>query len=289
VELHSKIGASSLNTFSTDLTSAFQAMVQHANGNRVTFYTLGATERLGGISAASGTSSCTPDLENVEQASLGDSLLRLADGTGGLASVNAGNPGLVLARMSDDFQSYYSLGFVPRKQGAPANADRKIEVVVPGRSDLVVRSRSGHRERPDRERMIDRTLAALLLDPGQNPLEVALEFTRETKKDAGQLAVEVLVKFPLAHLVLLPHGDFHEGKVSIWVSARDSDGKTSPVRDVSVPIRVPNDQVLTVLGQNAAYKMQLTLRDGEHRIAVAVRDELGNVDSAVVVPWKPGQ
>ena len=293
-ELHSKVGASSLNTFSTDLTSAFQAMVQHANGNRVTFYTLGATEKLGGISAAAGTSSWTPDLENVEQASLVDSLLRLADGTGGLASVNAGDPGRVLVRMSDDFQSYYSLGFVPRKRdgqpdGRSENADRKIEVVVPGRRDLIVRSRSGHRERPDRERMIDRMLAALLLDPGQNPLEVALEFTRETKKDAGQLAVEVLVKFPLAHLVLLPHGDFHEGKVSIWVSARDVDGRTSPVRDVSVPIRVPNDQVLTVLGQNAAYKMQLTLRDGEHRIAVAVRDELGNVDSAVSVPWKPGQ
>lgn len=290
-QLRSKMGASPLDTLHSDLTAAFNTMVQHANGDRVTFYTLGATEGLGGLSVATGTASWTPELEALEKANLVDSLLRLADGTGGLASVNAGDPGPALASMNDDFQSYYSLGFVPMMvPGAKSEGqDRKVEVAVRSRRDLVVRSRSGHRERSDRERMTDRTLAALLLDPGQNPLDLALEFTRETKKDDGQLALEVLVKFPLSRLVLLPSGDFHEGKVSIWVSARDLGGRISPVRDVAIPIRVPNDQVLTALGQNAAYKMQLVLRAEEQRIAVAVRDELGNVESAVSVPFKPGQ
>jgi VWFA-related protein len=286
-QLRTKMGASPLDTLNSDLTAAFNTMVRHANGNRVTFYTLGATEGLGGLSAATGTASWTPDLEALEKANLVDSLLRLADGTGGLASVNAGDPGPALGRMNDDFQSYYSLGFVPIKK--TDGKDRKIEVAVRGRRDVEVRFRSGHSERSDRERMTDRTLAALLLDPGENPLDVALEFTRETKKDGGQLALEVLVKFPLARLVLLPSGEFHEGKVSIWVSARDAGGRSSPVRDVTVPIRVPNDQVLTALAQNAAYTMQLVLRDEEQRIAVAVRDELGNVESAVAVPFKPGQ
>jgi VWFA-related protein len=286
-ELRSKMGASPLDTFNDDLTAAFNAMVRHANGNRVTFYTLGATEGLGGLSVAMGTASWTPEIEALEKANLVDSLLRLADGTGGLASVNAGDPGPLLGRMNDDFQSYYSLGFVPARKST--GKDHKIEVTVRGRRDVEVRYRSGHSERTDRERMTDRTQAALLLDPGENPLEVALEFTRETKTDDGQLAVEVLVKFPLARLVLLPSGEFHEGKVSIWVSARDPEGRSSPVRDVTVPIRVPNDQVLTALAQNAAYTMKLVLRDEEHRIAVAVRDELGNVESAVSVPFKPGQ
>jgi VWFA-related protein len=286
-QLRTKMGASPLETLNTDLTADFDTMVRHANGNRVTFYTLGATEGLGGLSAAAGAGSWTPDLESLERANLSDSLLRLADGTGGLASINAGDPGVLLGRMNDDFQSYYSLGFVPAKK--TEGKDHKIEVAVRSRRDVEVRFRSGHSERSGRERMTDRTLAALLLDPGENPLDVALEFTRETKKEDGQLAVEVLVKFPLSRLVLVPSGEFHEGKVSIWVSARDLGGRSSPVRDVTVPIRVPNDQVLTALAQNAAYTMQLVLRDEEHRIAVAVRDELGNVESAVSVPFKPGQ
>jgi hypothetical protein len=53
------------------------------------------------------------------------------------------------------------------------------------RRDLVVRHRTGQRERPNAERMSDRTLAALLLDPGQNPLEVALEVVRETRTTRG--------------------------------------------------------------------------------------------------------
>jgi VWFA-related protein len=295
-QISSQVGASSLDAFSHDLTAAFGAMVQHANGNRVTVYSLGGTEELAGLSVTAGLSAWTPDLESLEQKNLADSLLRLAGDTGGLTAVNAGDPGLTLAQMSDDFRSYYSLGISPeRKPGAPEDRERKIDVALRNRRDLVVRTRSSHRERPDRERMIDRTRAALLLDPGQNPLEVALEFTRETKQGDEQLnverveRVEMLVKFPLAHLLLLPSGDFHEGKVSIWVSASDPDGRISPVREVTVPIRVPNDQLLTVLGQNGAYKMPLVLHTGEHRIAVAVRDEIGHVESAVSVPFKSGQ
>jgi VWFA-related protein len=276
--LAGKFGASPLESFNNDLTAAFNAMVQHANGNRVTFYTLGATESLGGAA----------DFETVERMNRTETLLRLAEGTGGLGSMNAGDPGLVLTGMNEDFQSYYSLGFSPAP-GKTEGKEHKLEVAVRGRRDLVVRSRSAHRELPDRERMTDRTRAALLLDPGANPLEVALEFTRETKKNDGKLDVEMLVKFRLSQLVLIPQGEFHEGKVSIWVSARDAEGRASPVRDITVPIRVPNDQILTALGQNAAYKMPLTLRAEEHRIAVAVRDELGNVESAVSVPFKPGQ
>jgi hypothetical protein len=143
--------------------------------------------------------------------------------------------------------------------------------------------------------MSDRTLAALLLDagpnpgsnPGQNPLDVALEIGRETKNAKGQLEVEVLVKFPLARLVLVPQGGVHEGKVSVWVSARDLRGRLAPVQEIAVPIRIPNDQLLTALGQTAAYKMPLVLRPEEHRIAVAVRDEIGNVDSTVTAAFKP--
>jgi VWFA-related protein len=281
-------GASSFDGFDDDLTRNFDEMAQRANGNRVTLYSLGATEELAGASAESGGSTTwSAGLEAIETNNLTEPLHQLADGTGGLASVNTVNPGPILERMCEDFDAYYSLGFVPRDR-----QDRKhhrIEVALRNRRDLVVRHRTGRRERPNGERMSDRTLAALLLDPGENPLEVALDVVRETKNDKGQLLVEVLVKFPIARLVLLPQGNFHEGKVSVWVGTRDLRGRNSTVQEIAVPIRVPNDQLLTALGQTAAYKMPLLLRPEEHRIAVTVRDELGNVDSAVTIPFKPGQ
>jgi len=283
-----KVGASELDAFDQDTTSLFERMIEHANGNRVTFYTLAAAQELSGLSAETGGSATwTSDLETAEFVNLTESLHRLADGTGGLASVNANDPRRILARLCDDFGSYYSLGFVP--QGRKDAKNRKLEVAVRGRRDLLVRHRTGRRERPLQERMTDRTLAALLLDPGQNPLEVALDVGRETKNDKGQILVEVLVKFPIARLVLLPQGNAHEGRVSVWVSARDQHGRSSPVQEIAIPIRVPNDQLLTALGQTAAYKMPLLLRPEEHRIAVAMRDELGNVDSAVTASFKPGQ
>lgn len=281
-------GASPLDSFQHDLTQFFDQATDHANGNRVTFYTLGATEELAGLSAESGGfAAWGSELERMETFNMTESLQRLADATGGLSSVNGINPGPILARMRDDFDSYYSLGYMPeaRKDGK----HRRVEVRLPNRRDLVVRHRDGRRERTDRDRMTDRTLAALLLDPGKNPLEVELEMVKETRNDKGQMQVEVLVKFPLAKLVLLPQGTFHEGRVSLFVSARDTKGRSSPVQEIAIPIRVPNDQLLTALGQTAAYKMPLLLRPEEHRIAVAVRDELGNVDAAVTTSYTPGK
>jgi VWFA-related protein len=286
--LNPAVGASPFDGFRNDLTSSFDEMVHHANGNRVTFYTLGATEELAGVSADLGPSSTwTRDLENTEQMNLAESMRRLADGTGGLLSMNASDPGPILERMREDFDSYYSLGFVP--QGKKDGKNRKIQVAVRGRRDLLVRHRNGRRERPVGERMTDRTLAALLLDPVQNPLDVALDFMSEKKNAKGQIELEVLVKFPLAHLVLLPQAKVHQGKVTVWVGARDQHRRNSPVQEIAIPICVANDQLLTALGQTAAYKMPLVLRPEEHRIAVVVRDELGNLDSTVVTSFKPGQ
>ncbi len=270
-----------------DLTREVQDLADTANANRVTFYTAGTTEELAGVSAAASFSaSWGSTLEALEKANLRASLDTLAGGTGGLSAVDLPNPGALFGRMREDFDVYYSLGYVPERRRDGKN--RKLEVRVRGRQDLQVRSRAGRRDTTNQERMSGRTLAALVLDPGANPLELAVECTGETR-DKDQFLVDVLVKFPLAKLVLLPKESFHEGRVTLYVGARDSRGRTSPIQAIVVPVRVPNDQLLTVLGQTAAYKTTLRLRDDAHTIAVAMRDELGNADAAVAVKHRPGQ
>jgi VWFA-related protein len=270
-----------------DLTKEFQELVDHANANRVTFYSLGALEELSGVGADTRTSGVWgSQMENLEKMNLQQSLDRIAIGTGGLSAVDLIDPRSLFVRMREDFDSYYSLGYVPARRRDGKN--RKIEVRIRSREDLRVRNREGRRDQTNRERMADRTLAALVLDAGANPLELAVDFIGE-KSEKDQYLVEVLVKFPLAKLVLLPKERFHEGQVTLFVGARDSRGRMSPIQAIDVPIRVPNDQLLTALGQTAAYKTTLRMRNEAHTVAVSIRDELGNADSAIAVPYTPGK
>ena len=56
---------------------------------------------------------------------------------------------------------------------------------------------------------------------------------------------------------------------------------------MEVPIHIPNEKLVEALGGVAGYRMVLLLRPEEHLVAVAVRDELGQVDSTVTDVWSP--
>ncbi|HET9227214.1 MAG TPA: VWA domain-containing protein [Thermoanaerobaculia bacterium] len=281
-----QVGYSAFDGNRDDATPLLQELIAHANSNRVTFYSLGATPELMGVSAEVGRSDTYDmNMEAMDRTTLQSSLIMVAGGTGGLSSVDAAT-GPMLDRMRQDFDTYYSLGYVPA-QGRDGRR-RSVEVKVRDAS-LRVRHREAHRERTMPERMTSRAMSALLLGEEDNPLEVAVDFGKEKKNDKGLYEVEVLVKFPLANLVLVPQDQFHEGRLWVFVGARDSHGRNSPITQVAVPIRVPNDQLLTALGQVGAYRMTLLLRPEPHTVAVAVRDEIGNADSTARAQYTPGQ
>jgi VWFA-related protein len=285
--LAEEIGASPLDSFADSLTPKLRQLTERANANRVTFYTLGSTE-LPGLGADSpGGFAWTSELQNTERLNLAESLDRLASDTGGLSAVDLVDPRSILNRMRDDFDSYYSLGYVPQRRRD--GKSRPIQVKVRNR-DLVVRHRTAYRERTNTERMTDHTLAALLLGGNvqENPLEVSVELVKETRDKKDRIQLDLIVKFPLANLVLLPREQFHEARATIYVASRDLQGRISPVQKIDIPFRVPNDQLLTALGQTAGYKTSLLLRAEEHVLAIGVRDELGQVESAATVKYKPG-
>jgi VWFA-related protein len=279
-----RVGASSLESFRHDTTRLFQEMVEHANASRATFYTLAAPEDFSGRSAEyAGDPHWSQDLAATAAINQTQPLQSLAAGTGGLAAVDT--PRNLLERLRGDLDAYYSLGYVPthRKDGKK----HQLAVKLHDRS-LVVRARESYRERTGIQTTSTRTLSALLLGEEVNPFEVSFAVEGESKDKKGQYQVTLLVKLPMAKLVLLPHGDAHEGRMRIFVGARDTEGRISDINEIAVPIRVPNDQILTVMGQNAATRITLLLRPGEHRLAVGVRDELGNTDSTVTSNYTAG-
>jgi len=185
--------------------------------------------------------------------------------------------------MNRDFGAYYSLGYAPDRERD--GKSHKLEVRVEGR-DLEVRHRETFREQTLEEFMNGRTRSAALLGGHENPLGVVMEFGRPAPEQDGQL-VPVMVKVPLAKLVLLERQDAHVGRIGIFICARDGKGRVSPVQSIDVPIRVPSDKLPAALAQVAGYRLTLKMRPEEHAVAVSVRDALGRVESTVTEQFDP--
>ena len=282
-----------------DATHLFEALGRKANASRVTFYTiLAAGDTPQTITPAEQTALFNPTqddskfqvwnrgLQSVENANIKGSMQILAESTGGLATLNTRNFGQALARIQRDFSTYYSLGYEAPESGN--FDDHRIRVKVL-RDGLKIRHRESYRLRSTQDQMEARTRSALLFEDPQNPLGVKVEFGAPKKDEKGFYLVPVIVKFPINKIVLAPGEHMHQGDVSIFVGARDLDGGgLSPVQRLPAPVTVPNDRLMTALGQVAGYRMMLHLREGAHAVAVSVRDEVAQTESTAVVSYDTG-
>jgi VWFA-related protein len=279
-----QVGASKFDAFRNGTTQLFENLVERANANRVTFYTLAAPEELSGRTADSaGDDYFTPELTNIDDMNQVMPLQILAGATGGVAAVDKTT--FLLDRLRTDIDTYYSLGYVPThpKDG------KKHKLRVKVRDHAVkVRAREGYRERTGPELTASHTLTALLLGESANPFDVSLSIEGESKDKKGQYQVTLLVKLPMEKLVLLPRGGAHEGKVRIFVGAKDTEGRISAINEIALPVRVPNEQILTAMTQSVATRVTLLLRPGESTLAVGVRDEQGSTDSTVIGTYTAG-
>ena len=262
---------------------------RHANANRVTFYSVGAGRGGrggGGVTAEFGgyARAWTAAVETIDNSNQGGNLQELAAATGGRSMTNSYNFDKLFSAMSRDLSSYYSLGYTLDRERD--GKDHRLRVRVKGRK-VKVRHREHYRDSTRDEVMGGRTRSALLLGGEQNPLAVRLQFGRVAKDKRGRYLVPIMIKVPLVKLVLVPRGEVHLGRIGIFLSARDGEGRASPVQSMDVPIRIPQTQLADALGQVAGYRMVLRMRPEEHAVAVAVRDEIGQVESTVTDRWQP--
>ncbi len=258
-----------------------QALAAHANAQRVTLYTLQAS----GLQAP-GASQATlgpedrlfrfPAVGTSLRLNHRDSLQLLADETGGRSILDANDFLPDLDRMLQDFESYYSLGFTPAHNGD--GREHRIEVKVK-RAGVGLRYRQSYRDKPALEKTFDRTLAALLYGFEDNPLQITVEVGEQTPGPAGSFNVPVHLRIPLWKLAILNRETLYEGNLRLMVASRSEDGRSSPVRQIQVPLQIPRKQVLNAMGQFYIYTLTLQLPPGEQRVAVAVRDELAATTS----------
>jgi VWFA-related protein len=271
-----------LDAQSYSVAKDLQTLAAHANAHRVTLYTLQP-----GLAAPDASDASFgpndrmfqfPSIGSALRASNRESLQFLADETGGRAILDANQFLPDLARMREDFASFYSLGYTPAHNGD--GREHKIEVRVK-RPGVRLRYRQSYRDKPTLEKTVDRTFAALLYGIEDNPLEIKVEVGDQTPGPAGTWTVPIRLKIPLFKLAILNHEEIgtFAGNLRLFVATHTPDGGSSPLRQVEVPIRIPRKQVLNAMGQFYLYTLTLQLKPGEQQVAVAVRDEIGATTS----------
>ncbi|MFL6194134.1 MAG: VWA domain-containing protein [Thermoanaerobaculia bacterium] len=280
-----------LDALKYSLSQRFIDLAAHANANRVTFYTLQASG-LRGFASADAESEpglrllTTGAIQQIQRGNLKDSLTALAVDTGGRAMLDVNDFLPELARMQEDFESYYSLGYTPVHTGDGKQHRIAVKVNRPG---VRVRYRQTYRDKPVMEKAADRTLAALLHGLEENPLGIEMTVGDPLPGEAGLWAVPVRLRIPLFKLAILNQEQTYEGRLRLLVATSDAKGGTSAVRQVEVPLKIPRKEVLSAMGQYYLYTLTLKMPAGDQRVAVAIRDDLAAQTSYLTRPVKVGE
>jgi VWFA-related protein len=264
-----------------NLNREFDGLAQFANGHRVSFYTLSALGE--GQARAMSAESRLMDEQGlaIDQGMSEDvTMTYMAGATGGRPLVNS--PALVeqLEGVSVELASYYSVAFEPSHVGDGKYHRLTVKVK---RDNVHVRHREGYLDVPRSERMADRTLAAAVHGLADNPLGIAIANGTITLRDDGTYLVPVIITVPIGELVLIPAEDEHRGQISILLTVRDERGGLSPPQYREYPVPIRNADLASALSQRAGFTLRLAVRPGKQRIAVGVRDNIGQTESVTAI------
>jgi VWFA-related protein len=240
-----------------DLTKRFRQVTSHASRNRILFYPIEAYGTREGESSL---------FDSVSLVNRQNGLRFLAEDTGGRELFNATNVPAALARMAEDFTTWYSIGYQPRRAGD--EAEHKIEVRVRPRG-AQVRYRQWYRDKTAGEAVAERTLATMRFGTEDNPLGAALEVV--PGKKPGETLVRV--KVPLARLYLEPQGASRQGHIRLYVVA-SGQGQTTSVRETKLAtVDVPEAEAAAGAKREYTHEIAIPLPPGSYALGLAVRDE----------------
>jgi VWFA-related protein len=256
-------------------TDLFQGLVHTAASAGVTLYTLDARglQSDSGISAEN-SQSRSPLAAGMMTSNYQDSLIYMADHTGGLAILNANDPTPGLNKIAADFETYYSLGY----RLIPTGEDRahRIQVKVNGHPEYRLNYRTMFIEKALPTRIGERVMSGLSYELEDNPLGVELKTGIPAPADNGRWTLPVEVSFPLEKVALIPDGDDLVGYVMVYYAARDDEGKQSDLQRTEHQVKIPAPRYEKARHQLFTVSTSLLLEPGRYRISVGVRDELTN-------------
>lgn len=247
-----------------------------ANAAGVTFHTLEAAGAGAPVSTSAARAGIADvgtylDAELVRLSSSQETLMDLADVTGGTATIGTNNVDLAFDRIASDRQATYSLGFQSVHQGDGRYYPLRVEVKKKG---LRVRHRKGYRNKSLETQLEESALAALRYGTGTNSLGLQLQVGAPRRQQDGGYLVPFELRIPFEQIVLVPREDFFVGQVRLVQVVLDQDGERSHPEHNVLPLRIPATEIKTALAQSLIYEAELLMERGDQRLVVGVLDEL---------------
>ncbi|MGE5127716.1 MAG: VWA domain-containing protein, partial [Betaproteobacteria bacterium] len=209
------------------------------------------------------------------------SLNALAEDTGGFLVRNTNDLGQGLARVLRDNEVYYLLAYEPTN-AARDGRFRHLEVRVPGRAGLRVRTRSGYFAPDDRkpaeaaaspqqlrERELGQALGSLFPLEGV-PMRMSADFI--DLPPAGPQAV-IRARIDVSGVPFVPSGDRYQADLEIVGAVYDEDGRS--VGDVSgeqAQLRLTEQSYRRMLAEGWTVQKTVALRPGRYQVRLAVRE-----------------
>ncbi len=267
--------------YDTALYYDFKELIDHANANRVTFYTLTPPLRdeVADVEVGSaGPVNLRQSLQSHRIARTKEAVCLMSGSTGGRCQSGGSDPSLLLDATRADFGAVYSMAFSPRpdrKRGT-----HKIEVEV-DRPKLKVRYREGYVDRAPEERLRDRLNATLLFGEDQNPLAMEIDLEKDEPLGDDRHLLHLRLRVPVHNLALLPTTDpaIRQTRMKLLITTMDHRGDTTGVQEIPISFQVTADRLQGPTRLEYAHKVHLTLTSGPQRIALGLWDELGRSGS----------
>lgn len=269
--------------------AAFDSLVEHANANRVTFYSLEASgvQGFSSHSAAqgdespfdvTGRASALNDQRRVANSQSG--LFFMANETGGKAVLNANHFDEDLAKIDEETVGYYSLGYSP---GYPAEGrSHRVAVRLPKHKKYELRYRRSflHKD-PDRQ-LAERALGAYLFGVERNPLGASVAAGTPAALTDGKVQVPIEVRVPLTELTFLPGEQKRQARLTLVVAAPGKNGRRTEIRKKELTIEAPLDAATSPPEYRVG--VHVDLPPGDYELAVGLRDDIGETASFLKLP-----
>jgi len=264
-----------------DRSRLYQQLAATANAQDVTLYAIDAEGlSMGGMGSAEYSSSQDPLSASVGRHNLTDSIRYLADETGGIAIFNTNDVGPRLELMTQDFFTYYSIGYPLQASGHDKVHRVKIKLRDdPAFSGYDVRYRSRFVEKSLETRVQDSVVSSLVFEIDDNPIDLDVVTGTPAPASAKRWLLPTHISFPIGNVAMLPEGDDFVARVVLFIAARDTEGKRSDLVRQEHEVRVPADSYEEAITKRFGIDTQLLMEPGRYKLSVAILDPLTRQDS----------
>jgi VWFA-related protein len=270
--------AATMEQFDFDMNTKYLKIVQSANANGVTIYTLDASGlTTGDLLTAENRTTDVRVNEFQSRQNMQGPIRMMAEETGGKATVNTNDWKVALDEVAADFSNFYSLGY--RSALGASDRPHRLEVSIRGRKGLTVRTRSSFVEKSVETRTAEAVVASLSYPRTDNPLQAGLSVGTPKPYDRENYSLPVRISVPIGKLGLVPSGDQYEGQFFVYFVVRDAKGDQSDLQIQRQQVRIPSKDFDAAQRKDFYYDATLVVVPGGQKLSVAVRDAVSNLTS----------